>query len=480
MVVSAESETATKPHVAVVASPGMGHIVPLFELAKRLVTHHGLRVSFLNITTEASTAQTQLLHSPDLPSGLDVVDLPPVDLSTIVSEDALVLTRLCINVDESFRCLKSVLLKLGKPNAVVIDLFCTQALEVCEELSIPLYSFCTTSSAFLAFSLYLPTMDREIEGEYVDLPEAVQLPGCSRVRIEDLLDQVRDRKNDDYKWFLYHVSRLPKAAGILINTWEDLEPVALRAIRENPTYQEIPIPQIYPVGPLIKDTEPLTASVVDCLAWLDKQPTDSVIFIALGSGGTLSTQQLTEFAWGLERSRQRFLWVVRLPSDIACDSASFFGAGYEANGWKEYLPEGFLERTKEVGLVVSSWAPQVAVLSHPSTGAFVSHCGWNSSLESIMCGVPMIGWPLYSEQRMNATMLMEDVGVLTKPVVEPGQETIGRLEIERLMRTAIEGEKGKASRRKAKELKESARKALSTGGTSYESLSCLTKQWEAY
>ncbi|XP_048332498.2 anthocyanidin 3-O-glucosyltransferase 5-like isoform X2 [Ziziphus jujuba] len=439
--VLAESEIATTPHVAVVSSPGMGHIIPLFEFARCLVTLHGLHVSFLNITTEASTAQMQLLHSPNLPSGLDVVDLPLVDLSTL-------------------------------------------AFDVCKELSIPVYSFCTTSAAFLAFSLYIPTMDREIEGEYVDLPEPVRLPGCSRVRIEDLLDQVRDRKNDEYKWYKYHVSRLPKAAGILVNTWEDLEPIALGAIRENPVYTEIPTPQIYPVGPLIKDIEPLTASDVDCLAWLDKQPTDSVIFIALGSGGTLSTQQLTEFAWGLELSGQRFIWVVRLPSDIACDMASFFcaGDGEAINDGREmeYLPEGFLERTKEVGLVVSSWAPQVAVLSHPSTGAFVSHCGWNSSLESVRCGVPMIGWPLYAEQRMNATMLMEDVGVLTKPVVEPGQKTIGRLEIERLMRTAIEGEEGKACRRKAKELKESAGKTLSIGGASYESLSHLAKQWKAY
>ncbi|KAF3446282.1 hypothetical protein FNV43_RR11461 [Rhamnella rubrinervis] len=471
-----------KTHVAVVASPGMGHIIPLFLFAKRLVTHHGLRVSFLNITTEASTAQTQLLHSTDLPSGLDVVDLPPVDLSTHVSKDALIVTRLCINVDQTFRCLKSVLLKLGKLKALVIDLFCTQAIDVCKDLSVPVYSFVTTSSAFLAFSLYLPTMDREVEGEYVDLPEPVQLPGCSRVRIEDLVDQIRDRKDVDYQWFLYNLSRLPLAAGILVNTWEDLEPLSLRAIRDNPFYQEIPTPPVYPIGPLVKNTE-TGPDVERTLAWLDKQPIDSVIFIALGSAGSLSAQQLTEFAWGLELSGQRFLWVVRLPSDIACNSAAFFNAGGDVNDPTAYLPEGFLERTKEVGLVVSSWAPQAAVLSHASTGAFVSHCGWNSTLESVALGVPMVGWPLYAEQRMNATMLMEDVGVLRKPwAVGPAAKettTIGREEIERVMRSVIQGEDGKAIRRKAKELKVSATKALNVGGTSYESLSRLTEQWKA-
>ena len=316
------------------------------------------------------------------------------------------------------------------------------------------------------------------------LHQPVQLPGCSPVRIEDLVDQIRDRKDADYEWFLSHLSKLPLAAGIIVNTWEDLEPHSLRAIRDNSFYQELSTPPVYPVGPLVKNTEPVTGPDVErTLAWLDKQPTESVIFVALGSGGSLSAQQLTEFAWGLELSGQRFLWVVRLPSDIACNSDAFFNAGGDANEPNAFLPEGFLERTKEVGLVVPSWAPQVAVLSHASTGAFVSHCGWNSSLESVALGVPMIGWPLYAEQRMNATMLMEDVGVLTKPrVVEPaGKETttIGREEIERVMRTVIEGEEGKAIRRKAKELKESATKALNVGGTSYESLSFLATQWKA-
>jgi hydroquinone glucosyltransferase len=328
-------------------------------------------------------------------------------------------------------------------------------------------------------------MDREVEGEYVDLPEPIELPGCSPVRIEDLTDPLWDRKDDDYKWYLLIASRLPLATGIIVNTWEDLEPLTLRAIRENPFYQEIPTPPLYPIGPLVKNTEPLTESDVErTLAWLDKQPSESVIFVALGSAGSLSAQQLTEFAWGLEQSGQRFLWVVRLPSDVACNSDAFFNAGGDANDPNTYLPEGFLERTKEVGLVVSSWAPQVAVLSHASTGAFVSHCGWNSTLESVALGVPMIGWPLYAEQRMNATMLMEDVGVLAKVpgLVGPaGKETttIGREEIERMMRTVIEGEEGKAIRRKAKELKESAMKALNVGGISYESLSRLVKQWKA-
>lgn len=476
--VIAESETM-KPqsHVAVLASPGMGHIIPLFELAKRLVVHHGIHVSFLNITTEASAAQNQLLHSPNLPPNLKVIDLPLADVSALVTEDTLVLTRLCINVQESLKPLKSILIDLGKLQALVVDLFSTQAFEICNELSIPTYTFFTASTAFLAFSLYLPTLDCEVECEFVDLPEPVQVPGCTPIRTEDLLDQVRNRKIDEYNWVLYHFSRLTMVTGIFLNSWEDFEPASLRAIREHPLYKQINTPPVHPVGPLIKEDEPLTESGAECVAWLDKQPMDSVLFVALGSGGTLTTAQLTELAWGLELSQQRFILVARKPSD-GNTSGTFFNVGGDVNDPKAYLPEGFLERTKGVGLVVRSWAPQVAVLRHQSTGAFLSHCGWNSTLESITHGVPMIAWPLYAEQRMNATKLTEEVGVAVKPMVGKGKDVVERVEIERVVRMIMEGEEGKAMRCKARELKHNAVKGLNFGGSSIESLSRVVKEWK--
>jgi hydroquinone glucosyltransferase len=473
--VVAESETM-KPHVAVLPSPGMGHVIPLLELAKCLVIHHDIHVSFLNITTEASAAQNQLLHSPTLPQGLHVIDLPPADISSLVNEETLVLTRLCINVEESLKPLKSVLMELGKLQALVIDLFCTQAFEICNDLSIPTYTFFTPSTAFLAFSLYLPTLDREVECEFVDLPGPVQVPGCTPVRTEDLLDQVRNRKIDECKWFLLHVSRLPMAAGIFLNSWEDLEPVSHKAVTAHPFYQNIPTPPVHQIGPLIKQDEaPATESDAECLAWLDKQTSKSVLFVALGSGGTLTGAQLTELAWGLEMSRQKFILVARKPTDASA-SATFFNVGGDVNDPKAYLPEGFLERTKGVGLVVRSWAPQILVLRHPSTGAFLSHCGWNSTLESITHGIPMVAGPLYAEQRMNATMLVEEVGVAVKPAVEGGKGVVVREEIERVVRMVMEGEEGNVMRRRAGELKVSAEKALNFGGSSYKSLSRVTKE----
>jgi len=129
--------------------------------------------------------------------------------------------------------------------------------------------------------------------------------------------------------------------------------------------------------------------------------------------------------------------------------------------------------------VVPSWAPQTSILNHPSTGAFMSHCGWNSTLESVIHGVPIIAWPLYAEQRMNATLLTEEAGVALKFSKDPGEELVDRNEIEKNVRIVMEGEKGKAIRRRAKELKESAKIALNSGGSSYESLCSIVQIWKS-
>jgi hydroquinone glucosyltransferase len=319
---------ATKPHVAVVSVPLMGQIIPLLEFSKRLVVDHDFHVSFLVITTsnEASAAQDQLLQSPTFPSGLDVVYLPPIDVFSVTTDDMLMLTRLCVMVEESLKSLKSVLKELGELRAVVIDKFFTQAFDVCCELSIPAYLFYTSAIVMLTFSLSLPTLDCEVEGEFVDLAEPLKVPGCPPFPIEDLFDPLKNRKIDEYKWLLFHSSRFHLAAGIFVNSWKELESVTYKAITEDPFFKQIPTPPVLPVGPLIKGEEPLTARDIEYLAWLDKQPSDSVLFVALGSGGTLTADQLTELAWGIELSHQRFIFVVRKPTNSSA-SAAVFTAG---------------------------------------------------------------------------------------------------------------------------------------------------------
>lgn len=233
------------------------------------------------------------------------------------------------------------------------------------------------------------------------------------------------------------------------------------------------------MGPQIKHDEPVSNSDAYILSWLDNEPCDSVLFVVLGSGGTLTSEQLNELAIGLEMSNQKFILIVRKPSDINA-AGTYFNARSDVDDPKTYLPEGYLDRTKGVGLVVSSWAPQVPVLCHKATGGFLSHCGWNSTLESIVHGVPMIAWPLFAEQRMNAMLLAEEVGVAVKPigVLQGGRKVVKREEVERVVRLVMQGEEAKVMRNRMRELKDSAAKALKHLGSSYDSLSHVVKSWK--
>jgi len=171
---------------------------------------------------------------------------------------------------------------------------------------------------------------------------------------------------------------------------------------------------------------------------------------------------------GLEASGHRFLWVLRSPS------SGFLSI--EEIEISQLLPEGFESRIQDRGLVVASWAPQIPVLSHPSTGGFLSHCGWNSTLESISHGVPMICWPLFAEQRMNRLLLVDEfkVGI---PAKMESDDFVKRGEVERVVRELMEGEDGMRVRARVKELKEAAVSALKEGGSSYKAMAAAVSEW---
>ncbi|KAF5730065.1 hypothetical protein HS088_TW20G00435 [Tripterygium wilfordii] len=267
-------------------------------------------------------------------------------------------------------------------------------------------------------------------------------------------------------------SQYPLAAGILVNSSLDIEPGAFKALMEvKPGF-----PPIYPIGPL---TQPGKSSSVDdrsgCLEWLDNQPNGSVLFVNFGSGGTLSIDQINELAFGLEMSGQRFLWVVRPPNDNV--NAAYFEANGADEDPSEFLPNGFLDRTRDVGLVVLNWAPQIEVMAHGSTGGFLTHCGWNSILEAIVNGVPLIAWPLYAEQKMNAVLLADDLNVAIR--VQIGADgLVGRDDIAKYVKGLMAGEEGKILRSKMGNLKDGASRALSQEGFSTKSLAQVAEIWK--
>lgn len=287
-----------------------------------------------------------------------------------------------------------------------------------------------------------------------------------------------------YSFFLDIGNNFQKSRGIIVNTFESLEYKVIRALSDGvfvPDHQHS-TPPLFCLGPLIASSDQRVVAGGgsggrrhECLKWLDEQPgAGSVVYLCFGSLGLFSAEQLKEIAKGLERSEQRFLWVVRSPPSE--DKSGRFIPPPEPD-LDSLLPEGFLERTKDRGLVVKSWVPQVEVLSHEAVGGFVTHCGWNSVLEAVCAGVPMVAWPLYAEQKINRVFLVEEMklaigmketdgesGFVTADVIS---ETVKELMLtESLLRERVQAKK------------EEARQAMSDGGSSVLALSKLVESWK--
>ncbi|KAL7131837.1 hypothetical protein ABFS83_12G032200 [Erythranthe nasuta] len=453
-------------HITMVSSPGMGHLIPMLVLANRLAADHNVTVTVLQVTTAVSPPESNLLHLPVDDNLVQITQLPPVDISNLVDPSTNVVTQLCLMVRGALPSIRSAIAAVDRrPDALIVDHFGTELLPIAAEFNLPKYVYAPSTAWFAALVIYSPVLDREINGQYTDQPEPLRIPGCKPVRPEDVVDPMLDRNDQQYDEYIRMGKEITLFDGVLCNSWPDLEPETLESFRRNEHMRSVMKNPVYPIGPLRRPVQPVTEKN-ELMSWLDRQPEESVIFVSFGSGGMLSAEQTTELAWGLELSRQRFIWVVRPPTAGRVDDA-FFNITNGSDSAPDYFPDGFSTRTSDIGLLVPMWAQQVEILNHPSIGGFLSHCGWNSTLESITSGVPMIAWPLYAEQRLNAAFLAEEVEVAVRPGVLPTKAVVGREEIERMVRRIMEEREGVKMRENVKQLKMSGEESLKIGGSSY-------------
>lgn len=271
--------------------------------------------------------------------------------------------------------------------------------------------------------------------------------------------------------------QMAKSDGIIINTFCSLEKRAITAISDGLCIPNAPTPPIYCIGPLISEKQINEGN--ECLVWLNSQPSKSVVFLCFGSLGVFGEEQLKEIAVGLENSGHRFLWVVKAPPHEGDNESNSSILAQQEPDLNTLLPQGFLERTKERGLVVKSWAPQVAVLSHESVGGFVTHCGWNSILEGVCAGIPMIGWPLYAEQKINKVILVEEIRAGLGLEKSGRGRFVNGVEIEKRVRELMESENGENIRRRVEELRDAAKVAMTDeNGSSRIALAKLITGWK--
>jgi UDP:flavonoid glycosyltransferase YjiC (YdhE family) len=275
-------------------------------------------------------------------------------------------------------------------------------------------------------------------------------------------------------FFMNYVGGLKKSDGIIVNSFEELESHAVQSFSSHTELAGLPI--IYPVGPILTP-EPKTKGVAesdDIIKWLDDQPPSSVVFFCFGTRGSFDEDQVKEIAHAIENSGARFVWSLRKPQPEGVMAAP---SDYPLSDLYSLLPEGFLDRTAKIGRVIG-WAPQTQILAHQATGGFVSHCGWNSTLESVYFGVPVATWPISAEQQSNAFELVRELKIGVEIALDYRVEFNGGPnylvtadKIEKGIRSVLD--KDGEVRKNVKEMSEKSKKTLLEGGSSYTYLGRL-------
>ncbi|OEL26332.1 UDP-glycosyltransferase 88B1 [Dichanthelium oligosanthes] len=458
----------------VVLYPGIlaSHFVPMMQLADALQEEgYDVAVAVIDITMERDTAFAAAVDraASSKPSvafhTLSRIRDPPavIDGAQVLLWYFEVVRRYNERLHDFICCSMDV----ASVHALVVDLGSVDALDVAKKLGIPVYTFYPTSASTLAVFLQLPSIRAQGQPSFRELGDAhLIFHGVPRMPASHLIpEMLEDPESEVYKVMMSKFRKNLEADGILVNTFASLEARAVGALRD-PGFlpgSKCTTPPVYCVGPLVVGSGE-TREKHECIAWLDEQPDRSVVFLCFGILGEVkhSEEQLKEIAVGLEKSGHRFLWVVRAPAHSVRDRLFDPHADPDLDA---LLPEGFLERSKGRGLVVKLWAPQVDVLHHKATGMFVTHCGWNSVLEGITAGVPMLCWPLYSEQKMNKVFMVDEAGVGVE-VVGWRQGLVRSEEVEAKVRLMMEPVEGEQLRARVAAHKEAAAMAWKDGGSS--------------
>ncbi|KAL1367251.1 hypothetical protein HN51_021295 [Arachis hypogaea] len=470
--------------IAMVPCPGHGHLIPFVEFAKRFLLHNNNNGVFFHVTilvpTQGSPSSSTIAILNALPSNMDFTFLPSITMDQLHNPPTHPIPRMKLIVQLSLPSLRKALTSLTSRTtlvALVSHFFSIDSLLLAQEFNIfscVLYSAGATS---LCFSLSFPMLDKESDNnsndEFLDLTKPVKVSGCSvSFQVKDLPDLIHfPRSSEVYKSYLDVCKALSLVDVVILNSFNSLEGDTIGSIQKEKT-----APFVCPIGPIIQTESGNEANKLECVRWLENQPPKSVLYICFGSGGTISHEQLNEIAHGLELSGHRFLWVLRPPSKI---SESGYLIVTKNDDPLEYLPSGFLNRTKGQGLVVPSWAPQIEILAHGSTGAFLSHCGWSSAMESIIHGVPIIALPLFAEQRMNATLFTDLLKVALRPEQGDADENgiVTRDQVVKVIKRIMESDEGLEVRKRTRELSDAAFLAIKHNGSSYMALSSLAQKW---
>ncbi|CAN6586391.1 unnamed protein product [Malus baccata var. baccata] len=441
--------------VVMVPLPAQGHLNQLLHLS-RLISAYNIPVHYVGAATHNRQVKLRA-HCWDQ-TKLQFHDFPtPPFLSPPPNPKAT--NKFPSHLQPSFKATAHLrqpvakLLRELSPKArrviVIHDSMMTSVIQ--DVASIPngeSYTFHSVS-AFTIF-LYLREvigMPKKLEKLDVKLPDGIpSLEGCFTIEFMNFLGEQHEHQKLINAGNLHNTSRTIEGPYIdLLNRIGQQKHWAIGPF--NPTTVANP-------------NNNSNGSRHKCLEWLDKQEQSSVMYVSFGTTTAMKDDQIQELAIGLEESKQKFIWVLR-----DADKGDIFSDGEVR---RAELPQGYEERVKGRGLVVRDWAPQLEILSHKSTGGFLSHCGWNSCIESITMGVPIAAWPMHSDQPRNTVLITKLLGVgFVMRDWDKRDELVTSQSIKNGVQKFMWSEEGDEIRKRAAELGADVRQSRVEGGASH-------------
>ncbi|KAF2286095.1 hypothetical protein GH714_010308 [Hevea brasiliensis] len=480
-------------HVMFLPYMAPGHMMPMIDIA-RLFAANGIRVTIITTTMNAIRFKNSIER--DIESGrnisLEILRFPSKEAglpegcenlsSTPTPEMTIKLFRGIALLEPQIK----MLFREHRPDCIASDYLFWWTMDVATELGIPRLAF--SGSSFFNLSVansiecYRPhdSISSETETFVVPgLPDQVeltrsQLPDLvkSRTEFSDLFDKLKEAER--------------KSFGLLMNSFYELE----SAYSDH--FTKVTGIKAWHLGPVnlfnrgvddkVHRGDKATICEHSCLNWLDSKEPNSVLYVCFGSLTRFSKAQILEIGIALEDSSYSFIWVVgKVLKSWKEDNENNNEDHERQEEW--WLPEGYEERLKEngKGLVIKGWAPQVLILDHPAIGGFLTHCGWNSILEGLCAGLPMVTWPIFAEQFYNEKLVTQVLkfGVpvgngMWKVWATEESTLISRSKIERAVRRVMgDGDEARGMRKRARRLAERAKMAVEEGGSSYNDMKSL-------
>ncbi|XP_047340477.1 UDP-glycosyltransferase 73C7-like [Impatiens glandulifera] len=465
-------------HIFIFPFLAPGHQIPMLDMAKLLAARPNIKVSMVTTTQNLTRFRSDIsggarglnidLHVLDFPS--EAAGLPEGTSDNFDSVDRDV----CGNFLDAVMLLEAQaddLVRVHRPDAIISDLYVPWTDNIARKYGIPRVGF-NVSSCF-AMAVTNGVLDLLYgTGRFVE-------PKTERFLVPGLPDEVfvtmaqnpsRFFKNLDAMEFFMKVAEAERNTnGIIFNTFRELEPMYLDH------YKRTSGKKAWALGPYLlynkEQTDMTNRGQVsninknECLTWLDSQKPNSVIYVAFGSLCVFNEAQLLELGLGLEESNHPFVWALRNDNKVGPDILALE------------------ERVRGRGLIIKGWAPQAMILDHSSVGGFLTHCGWNSTLEGICFGKPMLTWPLFADQFYNEILVIERLkmafGIGVDTGMEWGVEDELGAQVKRdqvasaVNRLMSGGDVVEEMRERAKELSKLGKAAVIKGGSSWESIDDL-------